>query len=56
MKALGIVLLVLGCLALLGSIANGSIADFTLPGIVSKLLTIGFIVGGIALMNKAKKQ
>ncbi|MBR2715168.1 MAG: hypothetical protein IKB73_03045 [Ruminococcus sp.] len=55
MKALGIVLLVLGCLALVGSIANGSIADFTLPGIVSKLLTIGFIVGGLSLMGKKKQ-
>lgn len=59
-KTVGIVLLVLGVLSLIGSIGNGSFAGY-LDGVdaselVTILLTVGFIGGGILLILRDKPE
>lgn len=57
-KTWGIILLVLGVMSLLGSIANGTVAGYAngvgIPELTSLALTLGFIIGGIVLINKGK--
>lgn len=59
-KVWGIVLLVLGVMALLGSVVNGTFAGLANGVDVSELTTlvlmIGMIVGGIVLLVKSKKN
>lgn len=58
-RTIGIVLLVLGLLALLGNVTNGTFASFAVEGIglsdiVAILLMGGMIIGGIYMINKNK--
>lgn len=58
-KIWGIVLLVLGVMALLGSAVNGTFAGFANGVGVSEMTTlvlmIGMIVGGVVLLVRSKK-
>lgn len=55
----GIILIVFDVMAILGSFANGSFAryaqEMTLSNLVTVLLMIGMMVGGIILIIKGKK-
>lgn len=55
----GIVLLVLGLMAIFGSIVNGSFANYAngvgISEITSIILMIAMVVGGIVLIIKGKK-
>lgn len=60
-RTVGIVLLVLGVLSFLGMNANGTIETLSVEGagpedIVTILLIVGFIIGGVYLIIKNKKQ
>ena len=58
----GIVLSVFGAMGLLGMLSNGKIAQISEYGvqdpadIISILMCVGFIIGGIILVYKSKKQ
>lgn len=55
----GILLLVLGGMSVLGSVVNGSlegyVQEITLSNLVTIVLMIGMIVGGIVLIIKGRK-
>ena len=55
----GIVLLVLGAMSILGSIVNGSFAEYAngvgVSGITTIALQVAMVVGGIILIIKGKK-
>ncbi len=57
-KTWGIILLVLGIMSVLGSVANGAFAEYangvSLSELVSILIMIVMIVGGIVLISKNK--
>ena len=61
-KTVGIILLVLGVLAIFGGIVNGSLAQIfsgignPISNATTLILMIGFIVGGIILIVKGKKK
>lgn len=54
-KIWGIVLLVLSCMALLGSLVNGTYAGgIGIPELTTIALIIGMAIGGVRLLKKDK--
>lgn len=58
-KVWGIILLVLGAMAIFGSIVNGSFAEYAngvgVAEITTIVLEIAMVVGGIVMIIKGKK-
>lgn len=58
-KTWGIILVIIGVMAILGSVANGSFANYFKYGVgISEITTIvleiAFVVGGIRLISKSE--